>query len=55
MTLISYIGMFVISMQLMWTFTGMDILEMIILAATGSLVVYIPIGIKNDKEERNKR
>lgn len=55
MSLISYIGMFVISMQLMWIFTSMDILEMIILAAIGSLVVYIPLGIKNDKQEKRKR
>lgn len=55
MSLISYIGMFVISMQLMWIFTSMDILEMIILAAIGSLVVYIPLGIKIDKQEKRKR
>lgn len=55
MATLSYFGLFVISMHLMWDFTNMDVLEMIVWAATGSLIAYIPLGIKMDKKKGRKK
>lgn len=55
MATLSYFGLFVISMHLMWDFTNMDVLEMIVWAATGSLITYIPLGIKMDKKKGRKK
>lgn len=54
MAVTSYFGLFSLFMHMMWIFTSMDILEMIILAATGSLIAYIPLGIKEDKRKEEK-
>lgn len=54
MATLSYLGIFVISMHFMWDFTGMDVLEMIVCAAVGSLIAYIPLGIKEDKRKEEK-
>lgn len=54
MAVTSYFGLFSFSMHMMWIFTSMDILEMIILAATGSLIAYIPLGLKIDQQEKEK-
>lgn len=55
MATLSYFGLFVISMHLMWDFTNMDVLEMIVWSATGSLITYIPLGIKMDKKKGRKK
>ena len=51
MATLSYLGIFVISMHFMWDFTSMDVLEMIVCAAVGSLIAYIPGGIKAEKRK----
>lgn len=55
MTLLGYFGAVVISLEFMWRFTKLDVLEMLIISTVGSLLVYVPMAIKIDKKEKRRK